>query len=121
MCHCTFSKIVFGSQTRQVAFALSSTSSPPRISLSLSLSFFVPLPLSLPLFREVEDYMSEKVQFVVTSEGWHDSFEDVSVTSLLFPSKDLLMLNTHKYESAIHKQAGAHSHTTNMICVTHTH
>ncbi|XP_070997858.1 DNA repair protein XRCC1-like [Oncorhynchus clarkii lewisi] len=24
----------------------------------------------------VEDYMSEKVQFVVTSEGWHDSFED---------------------------------------------
>uniref|UniRef100_A0A674CYA8 DNA repair protein XRCC1 n=1 Tax=Salmo trutta TaxID=8032 RepID=A0A674CYA8_SALTR len=25
---------------------------------------------------EVEDYMSEKVQFVVTSEGWHDSFED---------------------------------------------
>ncbi|XP_056142298.1 DNA repair protein XRCC1 [Lampris incognitus] len=25
---------------------------------------------------EVEDYMNEKVQFVVTSEGWHDSFED---------------------------------------------
>uniref|UniRef100_A0A8C7G932 DNA repair protein XRCC1 n=1 Tax=Oncorhynchus kisutch TaxID=8019 RepID=A0A8C7G932_ONCKI len=25
---------------------------------------------------EVEDYMSEKVQFVVTGEGWHDSFED---------------------------------------------
>lgn len=24
----------------------------------------------------VEDYMTEKVQFVVTSEGWHDSFED---------------------------------------------
>uniref|UniRef100_A0A4W5NTC3 DNA repair protein XRCC1 n=1 Tax=Hucho hucho TaxID=62062 RepID=A0A4W5NTC3_9TELE len=24
----------------------------------------------------VEDYMSEKVQFVVTGEGWHDSFED---------------------------------------------
>ncbi|KAM7383090.1 hypothetical protein PAMP_002772 [Pampus punctatissimus] len=24
----------------------------------------------------MEDYMSEKVQFVVTSEGWHDSFED---------------------------------------------
>ncbi|XP_071782704.2 DNA repair protein XRCC1 [Centroberyx gerrardi] len=24
----------------------------------------------------VEDYMNEKVQFVVTSEGWHDSFED---------------------------------------------
>ncbi|KAG7469034.1 hypothetical protein MATL_G00124570 [Megalops atlanticus] len=24
----------------------------------------------------VEEYMSEKVQFVVTSEGWHDSFED---------------------------------------------
>uniref|UniRef100_A0AAY4A9K9 DNA repair protein XRCC1 n=1 Tax=Denticeps clupeoides TaxID=299321 RepID=A0AAY4A9K9_9TELE len=24
----------------------------------------------------VEDYMSEKVQFVITSEGWHDSFED---------------------------------------------
>ncbi|KAG9328983.1 hypothetical protein JZ751_008521 [Albula glossodonta] len=26
----------------------------------------------------VEDYMSDKVQFVITSEGWHDSFEDVS-------------------------------------------
>lgn len=25
---------------------------------------------------EIEDYMTEKVQFVVTSEGWHDSFED---------------------------------------------
>ncbi|XP_016149815.1 DNA repair protein XRCC1-like [Sinocyclocheilus grahami] len=25
----------------------------------------------------VEDYMSEKVQFVVTSEGWDESFEDV--------------------------------------------
>ncbi|XP_031709223.1 DNA repair protein XRCC1 isoform X1 [Anarrhichthys ocellatus] len=24
----------------------------------------------------IEDYMAEKVQFVVTSEGWHDSFED---------------------------------------------
>ncbi|XP_015228403.1 PREDICTED: DNA repair protein XRCC1 [Cyprinodon variegatus] len=24
----------------------------------------------------IEDYMSEKVQFVVTSEGWHESFED---------------------------------------------
>lgn len=24
----------------------------------------------------IEEYMSEKVQFVVTSEGWHDSFED---------------------------------------------
>uniref|UniRef100_A0A3P8VY83 DNA repair protein XRCC1 n=1 Tax=Cynoglossus semilaevis TaxID=244447 RepID=A0A3P8VY83_CYNSE len=24
----------------------------------------------------VEEYMSEKVQFVVTSEGWHDSFEE---------------------------------------------
>ncbi|KAI1894812.1 hypothetical protein AGOR_G00119610 [Albula goreensis] len=24
----------------------------------------------------VEDYMSDKVQFVITSEGWHDSFED---------------------------------------------
>ncbi|KAM4601023.1 DNA repair protein XRCC1 [Polymixia lowei] len=24
----------------------------------------------------IEDYMNEKVQFVVTSEGWHDSFED---------------------------------------------
>ncbi|XP_036394838.1 DNA repair protein XRCC1 [Megalops cyprinoides] len=24
----------------------------------------------------VEEYMSEKVQFVLTSEGWHDSFED---------------------------------------------
>ncbi|XP_063055323.1 DNA repair protein XRCC1 isoform X2 [Engraulis encrasicolus] len=24
----------------------------------------------------LEDYMSEKVQFVITSEGWHDSFED---------------------------------------------
>ncbi|XP_034030032.1 DNA repair protein XRCC1 isoform X2 [Thalassophryne amazonica] len=24
----------------------------------------------------VEDYMSEEVQFVVTSEGWHESFED---------------------------------------------
>nr|XP_040021868.1 DNA repair protein XRCC1 [Gasterosteus aculeatus aculeatus] len=24
----------------------------------------------------IEDYMTEKVQFVVTSEGWHDSFED---------------------------------------------
>ncbi|XP_026228807.1 DNA repair protein XRCC1 [Anabas testudineus] len=23
-----------------------------------------------------EDYMTEKVQFVITSEGWHDSFED---------------------------------------------
>lgn len=28
--------------------------------------------------RAIEDYMTEKVQFVVTSEGWHDSFEDVS-------------------------------------------
>lgn len=28
--------------------------------------------------RVIEDYMTEKVQFVVTSEGWHDSFEDVS-------------------------------------------
>lgn len=26
----------------------------------------------------IEEYMSEKVQFVVTSEGWHESFEDVS-------------------------------------------
>uniref|UniRef100_A0A672G5F4 DNA repair protein XRCC1 n=1 Tax=Salarias fasciatus TaxID=181472 RepID=A0A672G5F4_SALFA len=25
---------------------------------------------------EIEDYMTEKVQFVVTSEGWHESFED---------------------------------------------
>ncbi|TDH11496.1 hypothetical protein EPR50_G00061200 [Perca flavescens] len=24
----------------------------------------------------IEDYMTEKVQFVVTSEGWHNSFED---------------------------------------------
>lgn len=24
----------------------------------------------------MEDYMTEKVQYVVTSEGWHDSFED---------------------------------------------
>ncbi|XP_041798707.1 DNA repair protein XRCC1 [Chelmon rostratus] len=24
----------------------------------------------------IEDYMTEKVQFVVTSEGWHDSFEE---------------------------------------------
>ncbi|XP_068616157.1 DNA repair protein XRCC1 [Brachionichthys hirsutus] len=24
----------------------------------------------------IEDYVTEKVQFVVTSEGWHDSFED---------------------------------------------
>ncbi|XP_070768198.1 DNA repair protein XRCC1 isoform X2 [Enoplosus armatus] len=24
----------------------------------------------------IEDYMTEKVQFVVTSQGWHDSFED---------------------------------------------
>lgn len=24
----------------------------------------------------IEDYMTEKVQFVLTSEGWHDSFED---------------------------------------------
>ncbi|XP_044064288.1 DNA repair protein XRCC1 [Siniperca chuatsi] len=24
----------------------------------------------------IEDYMTEKVQFVVTSEGWHESFED---------------------------------------------
>ncbi|XP_068180482.1 DNA repair protein XRCC1 [Antennarius striatus] len=24
----------------------------------------------------IEDYMTEKVQFVVTGEGWHDSFED---------------------------------------------
>ncbi|XP_017279167.1 DNA repair protein XRCC1 isoform X2 [Kryptolebias marmoratus] len=24
----------------------------------------------------IEDYMSDKVQFVVTSEGWHESFED---------------------------------------------
>ncbi|XP_054477682.1 DNA repair protein XRCC1 isoform X2 [Anoplopoma fimbria] len=24
----------------------------------------------------IEEYMTEKVQFVVTSEGWHDSFED---------------------------------------------
>ncbi|KAM9310399.1 DNA repair protein XRCC1 [Pholidichthys leucotaenia] len=24
----------------------------------------------------IEDYMTDKVQFVVTSEGWHDSFED---------------------------------------------
>ncbi|XP_012684657.2 DNA repair protein XRCC1 [Clupea harengus] len=24
----------------------------------------------------LEDYMGEKVQFVITSEGWHDSFED---------------------------------------------
>lgn len=29
-------------------------------------------------FRVIEEYMTEKVQFVVTSEGWHDSFEDVS-------------------------------------------
>ncbi|XP_063735860.1 DNA repair protein XRCC1 isoform X2 [Eleginops maclovinus] len=27
----------------------------------------------------IEDYMSEKVQFVVTSEGWHESFEDALV------------------------------------------
>lgn len=27
--------------------------------------------------------MTEKVQFVVTSEGWHDSFEDVSSVHLL--------------------------------------
>ncbi|KAM6968342.1 DNA repair protein XRCC1 [Aplochiton taeniatus] len=27
----------------------------------------------------VEDYMSEKVQFVITSEGWHDSFEDALI------------------------------------------
>lgn len=25
--------------------------------------------------------MTEKVQYVVTSEGWHDSFEDVSFLS----------------------------------------
>uniref|UniRef100_A0A8C2ZXU9 DNA repair protein XRCC1 n=1 Tax=Cyclopterus lumpus TaxID=8103 RepID=A0A8C2ZXU9_CYCLU len=27
----------------------------------------------------IEDYMTETVQFVVTSEGWHDSFEDALV------------------------------------------
>lgn len=26
----------------------------------------------------VEDYMNEKVQFVITSQGWDESFEDVS-------------------------------------------
>ncbi|MFT7800502.1 D(2) dopamine receptor A-like [Arapaima gigas] len=29
----------------------------------------------------VEEYMSEKVQFVITAEGWHDSFEDVIAPS----------------------------------------
>lgn len=28
--------------------------------------------------------MTEKVQFVVTSEGWHDSFEDVRYGVFLF-------------------------------------
>uniref|UniRef100_A0A3Q0QRW1 DNA repair protein XRCC1 n=1 Tax=Amphilophus citrinellus TaxID=61819 RepID=A0A3Q0QRW1_AMPCI len=34
----------------------------------------------------IEDYMTEKVQFVLTSEGWHDSFEDALMenTSLNF-------------------------------------
>lgn len=31
--------------------------------------------------------MTEKVQFVVTSEGWHDSFEDVSRTLFSFSLK----------------------------------
>jgi hypothetical protein len=31
----------------------------------------------------VEDYMDQKVQFVVTSEGWQDSFEDVSLSTAL--------------------------------------
>lgn len=40
----------------------------------------------LSFSRAIEDYMTEKVQFVVTSEGWHDSFEDVSwiLSSLSF-------------------------------------
>lgn len=36
------------------------------------------IALYFPCLRVIEDYMSDKVQFVVTSEGWHDSFEDVS-------------------------------------------
>lgn len=32
----------------------------------------------------MEEYMTEKVQFVVTSEGWHDSFEDVRYAVFLF-------------------------------------
>lgn len=32
----------------------------------------------------VEDYMSDQVQFVVTSSGWHNSFEDVSETLYIF-------------------------------------
>ena len=35
--------------------------------------------------RAIEDYMTEKVQFVVTSEGWHESFEDVSLSPFFFP------------------------------------
>ena len=30
------------------------------------------------LFREVEDYMSDKVNYVVTSSAWDDNFDDVS-------------------------------------------
>lgn len=36
--------------------------------------------------RVMEDYMTESVQFVVTSEGWHDSFEDVSWCLCYSPS-----------------------------------
>lgn len=38
----------------------------------------------------IEDYMTEKVQFVVTSEGWHDSFEDALMenTNLNFVKPD---------------------------------
>lgn len=39
----------------------------------------------------MEDYMTEKVQFVVTSEGWHDSFEDVRL-GFFSPSLPMLTL-----------------------------
>lgn len=44
-----------------------------------------PLPFFLSLTRELEDYMSDRVQFVITAQEWDPSFEEVSPEEVSLP------------------------------------
>lgn len=40
------------------------------------------ITVSLFFYRELEDYMSDKVNFVVTNSDWDQNFDDVSTCTV---------------------------------------
>ena len=43
---------------------------------------FLTLLLSFVIDRRIEDYMSEKISYIVTLEGWDANFDKVNVCSV---------------------------------------